>query len=350
MRNSWKSRNGEKRVKVQDKIAAYYSEARELVRQGDPKAARTYVLAILEYAVQTYKRASTVRIKVKTQVFLDKWLEVSRELYEKGVTDYVLRCFGLPIKEEKKPSKVPQKPNRTAEEPEPIVGKSPSFKAGDIDISGLIDQIARRQQEWSAEVFAKNKSAVVGISVADRGVGGTGFIISKNGYLLTNDHVVFDENAQCYFAKLKMSFVGDKKNYKLSVIASDKKSDVAFCRFVPAEVGEFDTIKLVPDYSTVVQGSDCMLIGNAFGKGLSPIVGTVRFTENESGNLVHTAQSNPGDSGGPVLNRQGECIGINKSKTVAVNNQPADGFANATPMNTIKKLLDKWCETNGITL
>ncbi len=48
--------------------------------------------------------------------------------------------------------------------------------------------------------------------------------------------------------------------------------------------------------------------------------------------------------------RQGECIGINKSKTVTVNNVSADGYANATPMDTIEKLLNKWCKSNGIKL
>ena len=50
------------------------------------------------------------------------------------------------------------------------------------------------------------------------------------------------------------------------------------------------------------------------------------------------------------MNRQGECIGINKSKTLSVNHVSADGYANATPMDKIDELLKKWCEANGIEL
>lgn len=335
-----------------DKIATYYSNARELVKQNNPKAARAYVLAILNYAVETYNKASTILLKAKTQAFLDRWIAVSRELYDKGITDYVLKCFGLPTKQEQQLPKV-QKPVQTQPKihPQNDVPEKPAIQDGEIDISGLIEETAKTQG-WCAEVFEKNKSAVVEITVGglESGASGTGFIISSNGYLLTNDHVVYDEESQGYYPKAKMSFAGSKKSYKLNILFSDKKADVALCSFNPEEVGEFGVIKRITDYSQVLQGADCLVIGNAFGMGLAPFTGVVRFTKNDSGNLVYTAPSNPGDSGGPVLNRQGECIGINKSKTLSVNHVSADGYANATPMDKIDELLKKWCDSNGIML
>lgn len=334
-----------------DKIATYYSNARELVKQNNPKAARAYVLAILNYAVVTYKNASTVLLKVKTQIFLDKWIAVSRELYDKGITDFVLRCFGLPTKQENQPSKVKSKSANPSLNAKSEINIKPVLSSEDIDISGLVDETAKKQG-WCADVFEKNKTAVVEISVSNSEMvsKGTGFIISKNGYLITNDHVVYDESSQGYYQKAKMSFAGSKKSYKLNILFSDKKSDVALCSFQPDEVGEFSVIKRVADYSLVLQGADCLIIGNAFGMGLAPFTGVVRYTKNDSGNLVYTAPSNPGDSGGPVLNRQGECIGINKSKTFAVDNVSAEGYANATPMDKVNELLKKWCEANGIIL
>lgn len=335
-----------------DKIATYYSNARELVKQNNPKAARAYVLAILNYAVETYNKASTILLKAKTQAFLDRWIAVSRELYDKGITDYVLKCFGLPTKQEQQLPKV-QKPvqSQPKNSPKSGVTAKPVIPDGEIDISGLIEETAKTQG-WCAEVFEKNKSAVVEISVSssESGASGTGFIISSNGYLITNDHVVYDEESQGYYPKAKMSFAGSKKSYKLNILFSDKKADVALCSFNPEEVVEFGVIKRITDYSQVLQGADCLVIGNAFGMGLAPFTGVVRFTKNDSGNLVYTAPSNPGDSGGPVLNRQGECIGINKSKTLSVNHVSADGYANATPMDKIDELLKKWCEANGIEL
>ncbi len=335
-------------MREKDLIATYYSNARELVKRNNPKAARAYVLAILNYAVESYKNANKILTKAKTQVFLDRWIAVSRDLYDKGITDYVLQCFGLPTKQEQ------QIPKAEPETKKPA-GQEPSEKYpiadGEIDIAGLIDESAKTQG-WCADVFEKNKKAVVEITATDTVIDatGTGFIISSNGYLLTNDHVVFDENAQSYYPKVKMRFAGSAKSYKINVLFSDKKSDVALCSFNPEEVGEFAVIKRIADYSRVLQGADCLVMGNAFGMGLAPFTGVVRFTKNDDGDLVYTAPSNPGDSGGPVLNRQGECIGINKSKILSVNSVSADSYANATPMDTIDQLLRKWTEQNDIVL
>lgn len=236
-------------------------------------------------------------------------------------------------------------PSETSEEP------GANHAGGGIDLSGLIGE-AEEKQGWGAEVFDANRTAVVQICATAAGniSSGTGFIISDKGFLLTNDHVVFDEQNGVYYGKLKMTLFGEKKAHKIDVVISDKKADVALCRFNPSEVQGFSVVRQVSDYSRVKQGADCLVIGNAFGMGLAPCMGNIRFTKNDSGNLVYTIPSNPGDSGGPVFNRAGECIGINKSKTVAVNGTAAEGYANATPMDTVQQLLQKWCKTNEITL
>lgn len=337
-----------------DKIAMYYSNARELVKQNQPKAARAYILAILSDAVQTYEHADSILLKAKTAAFLDQWLAVSRELYSKGVTDFVLRCFGLPAKPKKQASKKNNRssgsdPSKRSEDPEAPV-RSVSSNT-EIDISGLIDESAKTQG-WCAEVFEKNKASVVKISVSnhEKEATGTGFIISKKGYLLTNDHVVYDEDSEMYYPTARVTLAGNKKSYKLNILFSDKKTDVALCSFHPEDVGEFTTIQRISDYSQVLQGADCLVIGNAFDMGLAPFTGIIRFTKNSYGDLVYTAPSNPGDSGGPVLNRNGECIGIHKSVTTAVNDVSAEGFVNATPMDTVNELLKKWTDSNGIDL
>ena len=347
-----------------DLIKTYYLTARELIKQKDPKTARAYVLAILNFAVETYEHATSILMKAKTKAFLDKWIAVSRELYYYGITDYVLECFGLPTKQAAEPPKngslkKPAKPvppsNSQVNQPKNALKANadtvPPANCGEIDISGLVEE-ASHEQGWCADIFEINKTSVVEISVSNsaKGASGTGFIISKNGYLLTNDHVVFDSDNDMYYDKVKMSFVGDKKSYHVNILFSDKKADIALCSFDPQAVKEFTAVKLIADYSKVMQGADCLVIGNAFGMGLAPFTGVVRFTKNEDGDLVYTAPSNPGDSGGPVFNRQGECIGINKSKTVAVNHVSADGYANATPTDRIKALLEKWCKNNDINL
>lgn len=347
-------------MNIKDRIATYYTNARELVKQGNAKAARAYVLEILNEALKTYHAATSILLKAKTEIFMQKWIGVSRDLYDKGVTDYVKECFGLnavskPVAPQPKQPKAPAtqkvEPKQDPPKVEPRVDNAGDEMNGGINIAGLIDEAAQTQG-WCAEVFEKNQYAIVEISVSSSlgGASGTGFIISNNGYLLTNDHVVYDEENYAYYPKITMNVRGDKKRHKLEVVFSDRKADVALCRFDTNEVTSFTCVKRIADYALIKQGADCLVVGNAFGMGLAPFTGIIRFTKNDDGDLVYTAPSNPGDSGGPVFNRSGECIGINKSRTVAVNKKAAEAYANATPMDTIEKLLSKWTSKNNIIL
>ncbi len=331
-----------------DEIATYYTNARELVKANQPRAARAYVVAILNAANKQYKTASTILSKAKTAAFLERWITVSRELYDNGITEYVKECFGLDVREHDK--SVLLKADNTLRDSS---RESSRYGESDaLDISGIIAEAAQTQG-WCAAVFEANRKSVVEIFVSSKtnSVSGTGFIISSNGYLLTNDHVVFDKTNGFYHAKAYMSFVGEKTKYKIEPLFSDEKSDVALCRFNPDDInGDIACVRRIVDYSTVKQGADCLVIGNAFGMGLAPFSGTIRYTQNSKGDMVYTAPSNPGDSGGPVFNRSGECIGINKSRTVSVGDKAADGYANATPMDTINRLLVKWMAGGGIEL
>ncbi len=324
-----------------DIIATYYINAKELIKENNPKAARSYVLQILNAAVKTYNSATSILQKAKTAAFLDRWILVSKELYEKGITDYVLECFGL--------NAVPKK---EVSNPSPDIPKQESTGSDDaIDYQGLIENTSK-SQGWCAELFEKNKTAVVQLSIQTsvKRITGTGFIISKNGYLLTNDHIVYDPITAGYFNNIKMSFIDNKKAYDLKVLFSDKKTDIALCQFDASEIDAFTTIKFIKDYNKVLQGADCLVIGNSFGMGIAPFTGIIRFTKDDDGDLIYTAPSNPGDSGGPVLNRQGECIGINKLKIVAIDGTTADGYAAATSSEVISKVLYKWTSNNNIEL
>lgn len=369
--------------KKEELIAKYYHNAREFVRLKKPKAARAYVVAILNEALATYHTQISIVEKAKMEVFMQKWIAVSKDLYDKGITDYVLECFNLKV-------------NKAIEKPTEQIEKKqiPKNNVPDIDISALMpiekaptsknsnDLIIKNpdkndinltpnqnnssdvfafetianNQGWGAAIFEKYKYAVVRLSV---NIGqnlstGTGFIISKNGYLLTNDHVVFDEGNGIYASKIAMSFADSKKKFKIQVLFSDKKSDIALCQFqaedVKKEIPDFTAVKFIDDFSKVIQGADCLIIGNGFDIGLSPFMGNIRFTKNEKGDIVHTAPSNHGDSGGPLFNRNGEVIGINKSRTVAVNGLAAEGYANATSVDKINELLSKWKSNNNLDI
>lgn len=323
----------------------YISSARFLIEQGKPNEARLYVLQILNICYEIYNDSTDILLKLKTRTALKQWLIVSRELYDFGITDYVLECFDLPRK-----NSLPQDKHYDSYKP----ATSSLSDDSSTSMSGLIDQMQRSQtpQSWKEKVFYDNINAVVNIygSTSNDTASGTGFIISPKGYLLTNHHVVFDENSCAYYSTLTMSFKDKNRKHKIQVLSSDKEADIALCRFNTSEVKSFSCVKRISDYSTVKQAQECMIIGNAFDYGLAPVGGVIRYSKSKSGNLVCDARANPGDSGGPVFNIFGECIGINKSRTKSIDGEQVDAFTNATPMDKIYELLNKWTKRNNIVL
>lgn len=313
-------------------IRKCYQTAKEFIKQNKPKEARRYVLQILNEAVK--HKPNSVISKIKTETFKEKWLAVSVELREKGITDYVLECFKI------------QKTNSAS--------KQTTSNSDIVSMEGLIEEPTEqtKSQGWCSDVYNTNKNAVVEIlsSSEDEDGCGTGFIISQNGYLLTNHHVVYNKSGKCFYSDIKMSFSGSDKQHRLEVVCADRKADVALCRFEPNKVGGFSCVKRISDYSKTLQGADCVVLGNAFGMGIAPINGSIRFVKNNEGDLVFSAPTNNGDSGGPVFNNRGECIGIHKSQTKRIDGYYADSYRNATPMDKIDELLKKWAKEYGVNL
>lgn len=346
-----------------DLIVTYYSNAKELVKLKNSNAAKEYVKAIINISAKHLDAEKNYIDRINAENFIRQWANVYFDLKNKGITDNVLKSFGL-LKDEKP---LPLEQNADSNNSD---SSSKSSNIGGINMAGLIDDVDMKNieksdvkqnaelrndyssQGWCASVFENNKNAVVEISidVGDNIVKGTGFIISKNGYILTNYHIVYDNYNECFYKKVTFSLIGNDKKYKLEPLFANKGDDIALCEFNPNEISSFSTIKCVSDYSKVLQGADCLVIGNAFGLGLAPFTGIVRFTKNYDGDLVYSAPANPGDSGAPVLNRFGQCIGINKSITSKIDGVKADGYSNATPMDKINKFLDKFCSANGIVL
>lgn len=340
-------------------IINYYSNAKELVKLKNPNAAKDYVRGLINVSASMLDSSKTFIERVNNENFIRQWAQVYFDLKDKGITDYVLKSFGL-LKEANKPTsskntnEIPYKPIKN------------SSSDGGINMAGLIDDISSisnttteisddySNQGWVATVFNNNKNAVVEISIPmsdGSSIAGTGFIISKNGYILTNYHIVYDDEICDFHKNIKFALFGTNKLISLEPLHASKKDDIALCKFNALEIVNFSVIKLINDYSKVVQGADCVVIGNVFGLGLGPISGNVRFTKDkEVGDLVFSAPTNCGDSGAPVLNNRGECIGINKSRTNSINGTKAYNITNATPMDKIKAFLDKYCSLNGIVL
>jgi serine protease Do len=159
---------------------------------------------------------------------------------------------------------------------------------------------------------------------------GSGFIISSDGYIFTNNHVV--EQADKIIVKLS-----NEKEYEAKVIGKDAKTDIALIKIKPddnlpvAETGDSDKLRV---------GEWVMAIGNPFGLEQTVTAGIVSAKGRVIGagpydNFIQTdASINPGNSGGPLFNMDGKVIGIN---TAIVAQGQGIGFA--IPINMAKSIL-----------
>lgn len=171
--------------------------------------------------------------------------------------------------------------------------------------------------------------------------GGSGFIVSQDGFILTSQHVVSDPEAD-YTVILEPT-----SKYQAKVICRDSINDIAILKidgksFPYLELGDSDRIEL---------GEDVIAIGNPLGEfhdtvsagivsGLSRFItafsGSSQETARLKGLIQTDAAINPGNSGGPLVNMQGEVIGINTAMVMGAQNL---GFA--IPINYAKKDLEE---------
>jgi len=175
---------------------------------------------------------------------------------------------------------------------------------------------------------------------------GSGFIIAKDGYILTNNHVV--EGA----TKIEVQFFDDKDEeyYEAKVVGRDPLTDSALIQLVEKPIRDL-TVAKFGDSSQMEPGDWVMAIGNPFGLAHTVSVGVVSatgrnafdFTPGRRQPLIQTdAAINPGNSGGPLLNVRGEVIGINTaiySGGSAFGTAGNIGIGFAVPINTVRDVL-----------
>jgi serine protease Do len=172
---------------------------------------------------------------------------------------------------------------------------------------------------------------------------GSGFIIDRDGSILTNNHVV--ENAQKITVKLS-----DGRDFEAKVIGRDPKTDIAIIRIdakgdLPiAPLGDSDRLEV---------GEWVMAIGNPFGLDSTVTSGIVSAKGRHIGagpydNFIQTdASINPGNSGGPLINLRGEVVGINTAIFSQSGGNIGIGFA--TPINSAKEIVPELKSKGKIT-
>jgi len=233
------------------------------------------------------------------------------------------------------------------------------FSPGKFDIlhqtsqtsSNLFDQINVKNNQLSlADLFAKSNDGVVQIIVrksndssTERDIG-SGIVYDTSGHIITNNHVV--ESAQ----KISVVFHGGK-SYIASVVGTDPYADLAVVK-VNANASVLNPLPLGNSADLRI-GDEVAAIGNPFGlsgsmtQGIISQLGRLLNPPNSSFSIPNVIQTdtpiNPGNSGGPLLNMQGQVIGITTAIQSATGEFSGVGFA--IPSNTIKKIIPVLIDT-----
>jgi serine protease Do len=171
---------------------------------------------------------------------------------------------------------------------------------------------------------------------------GTGFIISKDGFILTNNHVVEDAT------KIEVGLYGDDPDvtYQAKVIGSDPLTDSALIQLTEKPKEQLPEAKF-GDSAQMAAGDWVMAIGNPFNYAHTVTVGVISaakrafpVSDGRTNDVMQTdAAINPGNSGGPLLNARGEVIGVNTAIITNARSEGNIGIGFAVPINTVRDLL-----------
>ena len=206
-----------------------------------------------------------------------------------------------------------------------------------------------------AEVYAANVNSVVSINVTgtsgtnffgqpvQTASAGSGFVLTKDGYIVTNYHVVKDADT----VKVTM-YNGDA--YEAKYIGGDEDYDIAV---IKVEAADLPAVTL-GDSTTLNVGDHVLAIGNPLGEltfsmsgGMVSSVNRAINVDGTPFNMIQTDTSiNPGNSGGPLLNSCGEVVGIVSAKYSSYSNEAVEGLGFAIPINDVIAMIQD-IMTNG---
>ena len=238
-------------------------------------------------------------------------------------------------------------------------GSSSTVLQGDRDYTVLNTGVVDTSEEHTAaEIYAANVNSTVGISTSidynyygsktTAAVSGSGFILTDDGYIVTNYHVIQD-------AKEVKVTTFDNKSYPAEIIGYDEDNDIAVLKIdaqglTPVILGDSDSMNV---------GDDVVAIGNPLGelsfsltKGCISALNRTITIDNKPMTLIQTdCAINSGNSGGALFNMYGEVIGITNAKYS--NNGGTDasiesiGFA--IPINTVRGMIESIIEKGYVS-
>ena len=234
---------------------------------------------------------------------------------------------------------------------------STSSTSSSSQSSGYVDQVSLSNYSDTA-VYAANKilPSIVGIEIqynvtsmfsifggnqtSTATATGSGIIISEDGYILTNNHVVSSSEAEAYYqvseaTKITVTLFNDDTKYEATIVGTDEETDLAVIKIdatglTPAEFADSDSIKV---------GEFAMAVGSPLGLQSTITCGVVSAVNREvtdsdgkTYTLIQTdAAINAGNSGGALVNSEGKVIGVN---TLKLTGTDVEGMGFAIPINS----------------
>jgi serine protease Do len=172
---------------------------------------------------------------------------------------------------------------------------------------------------------------------------GSGVIVSPEGYILTNNHVIDGATD----VRVTLS---DKREFKASIVGADPKTDVAVLKIDASHL----TPITIGDSSKVQVGDVALAIGNPFGVGQTVTKGIISATgrgglgiEDYEDFLQTDAPINPGNSGGALINDRGELVGLNTA-IISHGSGGSQGIGFAVPANLARQVMDQVLKTGHV--
>ena len=249
-----------------------------------------------------------------------------------------------------------------------IIGDSSIFEEAESNSTQInTQQISLLDySDTAVGVAEKVLPSIVGISVTysvnspfygnqgNASAQGSGVIISTDGYILTNNHVVNSSSSSSFYElgkanKITVKLYNDDTEYEAKIIGTDEQTDLAVIKIdksdlTAAELGDSDSVKV---------GEFCMALGNPLGLGSTVTDGIIsavnRTVTDEDGNSYKAIQTNAainsGNSGGALVNSKGQVIGIN---TLKVSGEGVEGVGFAIPINSTKDIISQLIEYNKV--
>jgi serine protease Do len=185
---------------------------------------------------------------------------------------------------------------------------------------------------------------------------GSGFVVSKDGYILTNAHVVSANGQTVKTVHVVFKGIGTQTRQVIGAVAgADNTSDVALIKVDPSKTGTLDSIPLGSS-AAVQPGETVVAIGNPLGYDFSITSGIVSATNRNlqspngstiSNGIQTDAAINEGNSGGPLIDSAGQVIGINEQ--IASQSGGNQGLGFAVPIDTAANVLSQLKKSGSVT-